>query len=289
MPGREPPKNRDSGISDFDVDMKRKVRESRGSIPVPDSDDFTPITNIGDLGKGINAIKRGQDRTADALDNIDRVIQKDIKPKLNKVHDGFIRLETEHRATKNRLRILETDTKEVLTAPAVAHDCYHEDDIVDLKEGQRGVQAEIASVKVEVATVTTDQSSVKEVLDKNVKRIDGRSKMITGIAVTVVLFVLGIAGTAAAGFYTMQANVSTLSKEQTKIRTEVSGMGEAHVNASSKIQSAAERVEEVADQVEQNGHIPDPLEQIWCDLSPQERRRQERLRGSDKIPRRRCP
>jgi len=157
MSGLKPPKGgSDSGISDFDGDLKRKVRESRGSVPVARSDNYTPITNIEDLGSAISAIKRGQDRTADAVDNLDKSVQHDIKPKLNKVHEGFIRLETEHKTTKVRLRVLETDTKEAMTTPAAAHGCYHEDEIVDLKDGFKEARAGIATTQTNIATVNTE-------------------------------------------------------------------------------------------------------------------------------------
>jgi len=285
----DPRKQKDSGISDLDGALRRKVREARGSYPMDDKREFTPITNLTDLGPAISAIKRGQDRTADAVDNLDRMVRREMKPQLNEVRDGFIRLETEHKSTKKRLRDLEVDTKEVLTAPLAAHDCYHEDDIRDLEEGHRGTMAEIAVVKTDVAAVQASHLSTKEILDKDVGRIDGRSKTITGVAVTVTLFVLASIGGAAAAFYSTQANVSHLSQEQTKIRDEVSKMRSASVSASSKVELAVERVERMADSVEKSGIVPDPLKNIWCDLSPMERRRQIRLRGAEKVPQRRCP
>ena len=281
---------KDSGISDLNGDLVRKVRKDRGSVPVSSSDDYTPITNLSELGQAISAIKRGQDRTAMAVDTLSKTIDNEIKPKLDQVRDGFLVLETEHRTTKKRLRAVETDTKDILVAPATAHDCYHEDDIKDLEEGGRRAQAEIAEVKINLAAAATEHKRTKEATDKDVARIDGRAKTVTGITVTVIIFVLGIAGTAAAGFYTVQAAATHNENELSKVRDEVSKMRTAHVNASSKVQSAAVTVEKVAKQQAKNGneHM-DPLEALWCDLSPQERSRQERLRGRDKIPQRRCP
>ena len=278
---------KDSGISDLDWDFVRKARLRR-SVDLSE-DDFTPITNLTDLGPAISAIKRGQDKTAIAVGNLSKAIDDDIKPKLNHVHDGFIRLETEHKVSKARIKGLEDDTKKLSTSSPQAHDCYHEDDFVDLKEGQKGVMAEVISVKTGLATATTEHKRTKETTDKDVARIDGRTKTVAGVAVTIVLFVLTAAGAAGAAFWTVQANVGHLSQEQTKIRDEVSKMRTATVSASSKVESAANKVENLAERVGQNGHTPDPLEAIWCDLSVQERRRQARLRGSDKIPQRRCP
>lgn len=290
MGKRKGPGVKDSGISDLDPDFKRRMRAARKAVPLPDqNDDYTPITNLGDLGPAISAIKRGQDRTADAVGNLSKAIDEDIKPKLDKVHEGFIVLETEHKVTKARLKTLEGDTKALTSASPQPHDCYHEDDFVDLKEGQKGVLAEVVSVKTGLATAATEHKRTKESTDKDVARIDGRSKTVTGIAVTVVLFVLGAAGAASAAFYTTQTRVGHLADEQSKIRDEMAKTRTASVSASSKVQSAAESVKKVAKQVKTNGHTTDPLELVWCDLSPQERRRQERLRGRDKIPQRRCP
>ena len=288
MGSKKEPGVKDSGISDLDLDFRRKWQQARGA-ELPDNDDFTPITNLGDLGPAISAIKRGQDKTALVVGQLDSVVREEIKPQLTEVRDGFIRLETEHRVSKRRLKNLEDDTKTLASTSPKPHDCYHEDDIVDLKEGQRGVLAEVVTVKTGLAAASTAQAGEKEATDKNIERIDGRSKTVTGIAVTVVLFVLGAAGAASAAFYTTQANVANQSAELSKVRDEVSKMRVSHVSASSKVQSAAESVEKVAKQVKtSNGHT-DPLEALWCDLSPQERRRQERLRGSAKIPQRRCP
>jgi hypothetical protein len=216
------------------------------------------------------------------------VVRDEIKPQLTEVRDGFIRLETEHKVSKRRLKILEDDTK-TLSSPQ-PHDCYHEDDILDLKEGQKDLLATAKDAATALATVSTEHSRTKETTDKEVRRIDGRSKTVTGIAVTVVLFVLGTVGAASAAFYRTETRVGHLAEEQSKIRTEMAKTRSASVSASSKVQSAAESVEKVAKQVKtSNGHTTDPLEMIWCDLSPQERRRQERLRGSAKIPQRRCP
>lgn len=280
---------KDSGISDFDESFCRK-RPARRAIPLPDpSDDYTPITNLGDLGPAISAIKRGQDRTADAVDILSKAIDKDIKPKLDRVHEGFIRLETEHKVSKARIKSLEDDTKALTSASPQPHDCYHEDDFVDLKEGSKGIRADVQAISTGLATTATAQAAEKEQTDKNIQRIDGRSKTVTGIAVTVVMFVLGAAGAASAAFYTTQARVGHLAEEQSKIRDEMVKTRSASVSASSKVESAATKVEQVANQVKTNGHTADPLELIWCDLSVQERRRQEKLRGRDKIPQRRCP
>lgn len=289
MARRKPPRGvKDSGISDLDAEFRRKVR--REAIPLADpNEDYTPITNIGDLGPAISAIKRGQDKTTTAVENLDTMVRKEMKPQLREVRDGFIRLETEHKVSKARLKALESDTKALTSASPQPHDCYHEDDFVDLKDGQRLIKADVVEVKTGLVAASTAQVGAKQESDKDIQRIDGRSKMVTGIAVTVVLFVLGAAGAASAAFYTTQARVGHLAEEQSKIRDEMVKARVASVSASSKVESAAESVEKVAKQVKTNGHTTDPLEALWCDLSPQERRRQERLRGSDKIPQRRCP
>jgi len=287
---RQPPGIKDSGISDLDPDFHRRMRSARRAIPLPDpNDDYTPITNLGDLGPAISAIKRGQDKTAAAVEGLDDMVRKEMKPQLREVRDGFIELRTEHKTTKARLKNLETDTKALTSASPQPHDCYHEDDFVDLKEGTKGIRADVQNLSTGLATAATAHGAAKEETDKNINRIDGRSKTVTGIAVTVVLFVLGAAGAASAAFYTTQARVGHLAEEQSKIRDEMVKTRSASVSASSEVKSAAESVEKVANQVKTgNGHT-NPLELLWCDLSPQERRRQEKLRGSDKIPRRRCP
>jgi hypothetical protein len=282
---------KDSGISDFDSDFKRRVRSARRAVPLSNrtNDDYTPITNLGDLGPAISAIKRGQDRTADAVDTLSKAIDKDIKPKLDKVHEGFIRLETEHRVTKARLKSVEGDTKALTSASPQPHDCYHEDDFIDLKDGQRSVLADVITIKTGLVEAATEHKRTKEMTDKEVDRIDGRSKTVTGIAVTVILFVLGAAGAASAAFYTTQERVGHIAEEQSKMRDEMAATRSASVSASTKVESAATKMEQAANQVRTTDHAADPLELVWCDLSPQERRRQENLRGRDKIPQRRCP
>ena len=280
------PRPKDSGITDLDKSLKKKVRESRGSVPVEKA--YTPITNLTDLGPAISAIKRGQDRTADAVDSLDRIVRREVKPKLDDVREGFIRLETEHKDTKHRVRALETDTREIQMAPAVAHDCYHEDEIRGLEEGHRSTMADVAVVKTDVATVQASQFNTKEALDKDVGRIDGRSKTVLGISVTVILFVLASVFAALGAFYTVQADVGHLSREQTKIRDEVSKMRESNAQSNSQVESAVQRVEKVVVQAERD-ESSNPLDRIWCDLSPQERWRQKKMRGAKKVPRRRCP
>jgi len=281
---RPVPKPPDSGISDLDSVFKPRP----GRRAPMSSDDFTPITNLGDLGPAISAIKRGQDRTADAVNTLSKAIDKDIKPKLDKVHEGFIVLETEHKATKARVKNLEDDTKKLSGASPQPHDCYHEDDLMNLKEGQRIVLADVVAVKTGLATTATEHARTKEQTDREVARIEGRSKTATGIIVTVILFVVGASGAASAAFYTTQTNVVHLSEEQSKIRVEMSDMRAANIKASTKMEEAADAVEKVANQV-RTSSVSDPLDSIWCDLSPQERRRQENLRGAANIPQRRCP
>lgn len=260
---------------------------------MPTHDDFTPITNLADLGPAISDIKRGQERTADAVSNLDRVIQCDVKPKLDKVHEGFIVLETEHKVTKARVKSLEEDTKKLVSTSPQPHDCYHEDELGDLKEGQRSIVAEMINCKTDLATTSTEHKRTKEQTGKDIERIEGRSKTITGIAVTVILFVLASAGAASAAFYTTQTRVGVLVEEQSKIRDEMEQTRKASISASTKLESAATKVERMANQVKEVNVVDrdegDPLELLWCDISPQERRRQEKLRGPDKIPQRRCP
>ena len=50
----------DSGISDFDKNLKRKVRESRGSVPVQDGHEYRPITRLTELGPAISAISEAK-------------------------------------------------------------------------------------------------------------------------------------------------------------------------------------------------------------------------------------
>lgn len=255
--------------------------------PMDENFEYTPITDFSGLGRAISQIKTGQERANTVVSSLDRMVRHEVKPKLDEVRDGFIRLETEHKTTKARLKTLESDTK-VLSSPK-PHDCYHEDDIKENSEEIRAASMQVAKIAKDVAKVATQQDTSKESFDKDVGRIEGRSRFISGAAITIALFVLGGAGTASVTLYTMQANVSHLSEEQTKIRTNLAGMARSNDKTSTTVQQAADRVTEVAEKVEKNGnHHQDPLELVWCDLSPQERRRQQKLRGHDNVPRKVC-
>lgn len=259
-----------SGVSDLDRAFRRRVGRE-----IPRSEDYTPITNLSDLAPAISQIKRGQDRTADAVDNLDRIVRSEMKPKLDQVREGFIRLETEHKATTRRLKAVEIETKSLSIASPQPHDCYHEDDIRGLEEGNRTTRADVASVKATQGAVA-----------KDLDRVDSRHKTVIGIAASVVLFCLASAGGFAAAFYTVQADVGHLSAEQTNIRSEISQMRSAQTEVALKVQAAAVRVERAAKRVDDTSE--NPLEAVWCDLSPVERRRQSRLRGEEKVPERKC-
>jgi len=280
MPGwkpKPPIPSKDSDITDLDRSLSPKRWREEA---MPTSDDYTPITNLGDLAPAISQIKRGQDRTAGVVNDLDYVIRQELRPRLDEVRDGFIRLETEHRGSEKRLKSVESDVKTLTTRPPQAHDCYHEDDIRGLEEGNLATRADLATIK-------TVNGSIKESLDKNVERIDGRSKMLTGAAISVGLFFLASVGGFGAVFYTMKADVDHLSNEQTKVRSDVSSLRDVYVKSIDKVQAAAAQVERAAVKVDDNSERP--IDAIWCDLSPQERWRQTRIRGAEKVPQRRCP
>ena len=251
---------KDSGISDLDSDFRPKRRST--TLSRQNKDDYTPIHNLSDLAPAIAIIKRGQDRTADAISMLHNMIQKEIKPKLDNVHDGFIRLETEQVKFDNEL--------------------------IDLKDTQRDVCEDIVTMRTGLASITTEHERTKEQVDKEVERIDGRSKTITGISATVILFVLGAVISSASAFYSVKSDVNSLTSDQVRIREEVAKMRVAHISTSSQVEVAAERVEAVAEKVVQVDSV-NSLSNVWCDLSYRERLRQVKLRGVSQVPKRRCP
>lgn len=262
---------------------KRRV----SAIPEIFEDDvdgeFTPITNLTDLGPAISAIKRGQDRTADAVGSLDVTIREEVKPKLNTVSERTIKLETRAKASEARLKRLENESRD-------PH-CEHEEDFRDIDLQGKQVLLEIGTITSRISVAETNVAAAKERQKEEVAKTDKRWSRFSIALVSVGIAALaGIIGWVVT-LSTVSSDVRHLSSEQTKLRAAVSKGTTSAASGAKRIESAARRVESAAyaPTVFAEAAEPiDPLELLWCDLGEREKSRQKRIRGG-RIPTKRCP
>lgn len=286
-PGRSPkPEPTPSGISDIVVEGSKKVAVHP---PFEDDDpaDFTPITNIGDLGPAISAIKRGQDRTAVVVEALDVTIREEVKPKIDVLTERTVNLETRTRAGEARLRRLETDSREIAVGVAV-HGCDHEEDFKTIDANEKQVLAEIGSIAARISVAENNVNAAKERQKEEVDKTDKRWSRFTAALITIGLAALaGIIGWVVT-LTTVSSDVRHLSSEQSKLRSAVSKGTTSVSNDAKRVEKAAKRVENAASAPAVIIEPTDPLEELWCDLGEREKSRQKRIRGG-KIPTKRCP
>jgi len=289
-PKSSPPEPTPSGISDIKVGPKGKV--SAFDVPKSpfyddDVSDFTPITNLNDLGPAIGDIKRGQDRTAGAVEGLERTIREEVKPKLDTVTERTVNQEARIKASEARLRRLETDSREIAVGVAV-HDCDHEEDFRDIADSGRQVLGEIGSIAARVSVVESNAKASKERQKEEIEKTDKRWSRFTAALITIGIAALaGIIGWVVT-LTTVRSDVGHLSREQTKLREAVKNVPRSVSKDARRVEAAATRVENAASAPAVIIEPADPLEELWCDLSDHEKSRQKRIRDG-KIPTKRCP
>lgn len=212
---------------------------------------------------------------------------EDMKPKLERVSEGFIDHRARIRASEARLKRAEEKVANIAEKP---HSCFQAEAIAELKEGEKVNRKASTDVSQEVATAKTALTGLHEdvgTLEKDAK--SGRRWLI-GIIVGVVVSIGGAAIGWIVTLTIVRTDVSHLREEQTRIRNHMDEVTATAKNTSSRVESAAGQIESAATKVSENGHSELLVsDEVWCDLAPWQRNRLKERYPSGKLPTRRCP
>lgn len=218
-----------------------------------------------------------------AVEGLDRAVREEVKPKIDKVVERTVNLETRARASEARLKVLENDSKQFAIGVGV-HECFHDEDFKDIDENEKQVLHEIGTIIARVSVAETNIQTAIGRTKEEVEKTDRRWSRLAGALLTVALFAIGGVGAWVVTLVTVRADVKHLSEEQSKFRGEVTN---SISNDAKRVEKAAKRVETVV-ATPPSAPPVDPLELLWCDLSEREKTRQKKIRGG-KIPDKRCP
>ena len=261
----------------------------RGGKPEPklDGDEFTPITNLADLGPTLGYIKN----TVQALEAIPadvtsiKATVSEMKPKVESLTEGIVELRTRARASEARLKRNEDKVSEIAERP---HDCAQVEAIHGLVEAEKSIRKDASEITQRVVVSETTLSTAVKTIEKMDDAAAGRSRWLSGVMITVVLTVIGAAAGWLTTLSTLRSDVQHLSDEQSRIRSDMASVKSATRETGVKIEAATEVISQAA----AKNDVPSEavtLEELWCVLPAKERDNLRKTLPTERIPRRVCP